>query len=116
MIITTPDFWDCECEENYIHPTYILYCIFCGANQFDQPNSRVNEVEKYIDAYAISSQALHLCNGYLQDRSDMLDEVHKNPLRRIWWGLTGLTESTISSMERVADIARCINFDISMGE
>ena len=47
---TTRLFWDCECEEDYIHPNYVLpfalspTCIKCGAFADEQPDSRVTEV------------------------------------------------------------------------
>lgn len=37
-------FWDCECEDLYIHPVTKKRCLACGAHQDEQPNSRVNEV------------------------------------------------------------------------
>lgn len=47
-VVTTPLFWDCECDEHYIHPKTENYCINCGAIRKDQPDSRVDEVEKYF--------------------------------------------------------------------
>ena len=41
---TTEQFWDCECEVNYIHPKSLLVCPRCGAHQDDRPDSRTNEV------------------------------------------------------------------------
>ena len=41
---TTEQFWDCECEVNYIHPKSLLVCPRCGARQDDCPDSRTNEV------------------------------------------------------------------------
>jgi len=44
-IETTPDYWDCECEESYIHKkSDSLKCAKCGATQDEQPDSRVEEV------------------------------------------------------------------------
>lgn len=39
-------FWDCECEDLYIHPVTKRRCLACGARRDDQPNSRVNEVSE----------------------------------------------------------------------
>jgi len=39
------DFWDCECETNYIHSKNIKLCLNCNANQEEQPDSRQSEVE-----------------------------------------------------------------------
>lgn len=43
-LCTTPLFWDCECENNYIHPASDESCILCGAIREEQPDSRVDEV------------------------------------------------------------------------
>ena len=43
----TDEYWDCECEKNYIHPCLEEFCQICDARQEDQPNSRVSEVLKY---------------------------------------------------------------------
>lgn len=40
----TDKFWDCECEENYIHPYSEDTCPICGAERDTQPDSCVNEV------------------------------------------------------------------------
>lgn len=45
---TNPNFWDCECEENYIHPATHgarTKCKKCGALEKDMPDSRVDEVK-----------------------------------------------------------------------
>lgn len=42
--LTTQYFWDCECEDWYIHPMEVKACSRCGAQQEDRPNSRTNEV------------------------------------------------------------------------
>lgn len=47
-IVTTPDFWDCECEENFIHPVYEESCPKCGHSREEQPDSRVNEVSAML--------------------------------------------------------------------
>ena len=41
---TTTLFWDCECEENYIHALIEENCPACGATREEAPDSRVNEV------------------------------------------------------------------------
>ena len=43
-IITTPDYWDCECENNYIHPRKHDECKVCGSIEEEQPESRLSEV------------------------------------------------------------------------
>ena len=44
LFLTTENFWDCECEENYIHPKAEGMCEVCKYTANDSPNSRVNEV------------------------------------------------------------------------
>ena len=41
---TTPYFWDCECEDKFIHPKSVDMCLACGAASGNQPDSRVSEV------------------------------------------------------------------------
>lgn len=44
-VVTTEEYWDCECKTDYIHAAEIAICPVCGSMQEDQPNSRVNEIE-----------------------------------------------------------------------
>jgi Zn finger protein HypA/HybF involved in hydrogenase expression len=44
-IETDPRYWDCECEDKYIHPKSDKKCKKCGAHQDDMPDSRVDEVK-----------------------------------------------------------------------
>jgi hypothetical protein len=41
---TTPEYWDCECESNYIHPKNQRTCSECNARHEDQPDSHLSEV------------------------------------------------------------------------
>ena len=41
---TTPEYWDCECEDNYIHHKRQAGCDICGAEREEQPPARSNEV------------------------------------------------------------------------
>jgi len=43
---TTIEYWDCECERNYIHPKTEAKCRICKAEQGRQPDSRIGEVLK----------------------------------------------------------------------
>lgn len=45
---TTPLYWDCECEENYIHPKTETSCPICRTVASDQPDSLVDEVVDYL--------------------------------------------------------------------
>ena len=42
---TTPEYWDCECEEEYIHPAGQPCCTKCGAVREDCPDSRLAEIK-----------------------------------------------------------------------
>ena len=48
-IETTPDYWNCECDKDYIHPRHQQVCPKCGAHSDDSPNSRVDEVNDWYD-------------------------------------------------------------------
>jgi hypothetical protein len=48
--ITTPDFWDCECEHDYIHPKSIIACGKCETTQENQPDSHYTEVMAAINS------------------------------------------------------------------
>lgn len=41
---TTDEYWDCECEHNYIHPAAHTWCHKCKAHKEEMPSSRVEEV------------------------------------------------------------------------
>lgn len=41
---TTLEYWDCECEHNYIHPATHTWCHKCKAHKEEMPSSRVEEV------------------------------------------------------------------------
>lgn len=42
------EYWDCECENNYIHNISETICPVCNSIQENQPNSREPEVLKYV--------------------------------------------------------------------
>lgn len=37
------DYWDCECDTNYIHPVSFIECALCGARRDDAPLARASE-------------------------------------------------------------------------
>jgi len=51
---TTPDYWDCDCEHDYIHPKTETICKVCGANYnaatHDYSDSMTSEVIKFLAA------------------------------------------------------------------
>ncbi|MEM6320456.1 MAG: hypothetical protein AAF960_22495 [Bacteroidota bacterium] len=45
-IITNPNYWDCECEENFIHPKTVTECPNgCEYDEEFSPDSRENEID-----------------------------------------------------------------------
>ena len=46
-ITTTPDFWDCGCTVDYVHPKTEDVCPKCGFKRDEQPDSRMDEVLWY---------------------------------------------------------------------
>ncbi len=47
IFYTTPLFWDCECDEGYIHSCLEDDCPVCNVTQEESPNARVDEVLCY---------------------------------------------------------------------
>lgn len=47
-IKTTLNYWDCECEQNYIHNKEQSFCVICNAFLEEQPDSRLNEVNEWL--------------------------------------------------------------------
>ncbi len=52
-IITDPRYWDCECENYYIHAKADrLTCPECAACESDSPDARLDEVQNKETRYA----------------------------------------------------------------
>ena len=48
-IETNINYWDCDCEHNYIHPKTTSKCLICGVElSEDQPDSMQNELSDFI--------------------------------------------------------------------
>ena len=45
-LILSEDYWDCECDIDYIHSNEETACIKCGALREEQPPAREREVKK----------------------------------------------------------------------
>jgi len=46
--VTVDEFWDCECDTNYIHRKITdIACSFCGATMIDMPDSMLDEILIY---------------------------------------------------------------------
>lgn len=48
QIITTSEYWDCECKKDYIHHHSRLHCSMCLKYSHEQPDSRLVEVVDYL--------------------------------------------------------------------
>ena len=47
MILLNADYWDCECESDYIHKKVETnYCVKCDTYEEDQPDSRQEEINE----------------------------------------------------------------------
>ena len=47
-VVTNNNFWDCECESNYIHTKSTRLCPHCNAESDEQPDSHQSEVEALV--------------------------------------------------------------------
>ena len=48
--VTHDDYWDCECDENYIHAKKKgNFCPDCNTHEGEMPDSRVIEIYKFYD-------------------------------------------------------------------
>jgi hypothetical protein len=44
--ILSTEYWDCECNEGYIHPNSVAFCPLCGAERARMPDSHQREVDE----------------------------------------------------------------------
>ena len=47
-VVTNDNFWDCDCENNYIHTKSTRLCPHCNAESDEQPDSHQSEVEALL--------------------------------------------------------------------
>ena len=52
------DYWDCQCDEKYIHPNSSDKCSRCGAERDEMPDSHQNEVGEGTHFYSKSLDLL----------------------------------------------------------
>ncbi len=57
---TTSLFWDCECEDRYIHPLYRSECPACGIRREDSPDARLLEVIRYAHEFDLDRQMVEV--------------------------------------------------------
>lgn len=73
----TDEYWDCECEKNFIHLRSQKICLVCKAEQEDQPDSRVAEVLGYgfvivgKESKAIAAKKLAL--GWMKNNLNIIN-------------------------------------------
>ena len=56
--VTTPVFWNCECNKGYIHPASETECYACMAQRDDSPDSRIDEINRHSDELPFELVAL----------------------------------------------------------
>ena len=49
-IILTSDYWDCECEAEYIHSKEESFCKYCKSYADEQPDARADEVKQFLES------------------------------------------------------------------
>ncbi len=64
---TTSMYWDCECKENYIHQKNVAICEKCEADQDNQPDSRVSEVNEFLNGANANSKWSEIKSDYTDD-------------------------------------------------
>ena len=47
-VSTTNKYWDCECDNDYIHPKSQHRCEKCGANSEESPDAHALEVMREL--------------------------------------------------------------------
>lgn len=56
---TTSLFWDCSCDENYIHPFTQPDCPACGDCREEAPEARINEVLRNAYEWRLDKELVH---------------------------------------------------------
>jgi len=52
IVITDPNYWDCDCDSNYIHKkSESLSCPICNMTEDECSDSRPNEIKLYYKNY-----------------------------------------------------------------
>ena len=96
---THPDYWDCECEHNYIHPKDEDECKVCGSLWEEQPESRTSEVyeqlfsdnrpltEEILNELGFEGNILLIHNivlaVYEEDEKIWVEILNTNPLKGV---------------------------------
>jgi hypothetical protein len=85
-IALTPDFWDCECESNYIHRSVHPYCLKCDTFRVEQPDSRQEEVcdmnrsrpKRWNDAIQYAEAGLNALVEIQEEYNDWYENLPEN--------------------------------------
>jgi len=72
------EFWDCECEHNYIQPKSRLACPVCGATQDEQPDSHLDVVLKQLFQHHFIKEVTCPTERSFNIRFNSHDEVAAN--------------------------------------
>jgi hypothetical protein len=59
-----PEYWDCKCDDNYIHKKPRNYCPRCGASESNSSDSWSHEIEKLYNT--VGDPALMLGRNILK--------------------------------------------------
>lgn len=97
---TNDDFWDCECDTEYIHTKQISECSVCGAKQEDQPDSFKSEVDNALRSYIITSSATAVYLNYVDatsvaDARKLLEDGYitlNDPVKSNSWEIVDISE------------------------
>ena len=55
IVKTDPNYWDCECDSNYIHKkSESLSCPVCKMTEDECSDSRPNEIKLYFKDYVLA--------------------------------------------------------------
>jgi hypothetical protein len=87
-VVLALDYWDCECDENYIHHVCETECARCGVIQGAEnaPSSRQDEVEGLFDSASQFVVIRYCCEGIAGGCVN--HGCHGNPIRTLQVGPT----------------------------
>lgn len=60
---TNVNFWDCACDDHYVHPKTCKDCPRCGATPDDQPDAMQEELDRGEQSLHCQCQKRVLTNG-----------------------------------------------------
>ena len=47
---TTPNYWECECEDNYLNSTQTGHCLKCGGDSDNCSDARISDVVRALES------------------------------------------------------------------